>query len=44
MRVPPSLIVQGLGILTLTVGVSLLSIPAGIITLGILVIVTGISS
>lgn len=43
MRVPPSLIVQAAGIITLCVGVSLFSLPGGIITLGVLVIVTGIA-
>lgn len=43
MRVPASLIVQAFGILTLTVGVSLFSLPAGLITLGVLAIVVGIA-
>lgn len=43
MRVPPSLLVQAVGIIALTVGVSLFSVPAGIIVLGVLVIVAGIA-
>ena len=43
MRVPASLIVQAFGIVTLTVGVTLFSIPAGLITLGVLAVVTGIA-